>query len=142
MNRPKRNQAEKLQLESTNTKNTDERPEARGATKEQWVKQIYPVRRNDDLYDDNSQISSESVRAPRVHFVTQRRNEILPPSPTYHLYDRESRARNLDKEIPRDLPTRDLPGRDLSREFDYYYHQPRYTRHYNPIPPPPPPYYR
>ncbi|XP_049826401.1 uncharacterized protein LOC109608324 isoform X2 [Aethina tumida] len=89
-------------------------------TKESWMKQPYPVRRSDSIhYDDNIPASSESVRAPRVHFVTQRRLESGMP----RSYEREARAKNFD---------RNDYFRDTSREMDYY--QPRYSRHYDPMP--------
>ncbi|CAH0562608.1 unnamed protein product [Brassicogethes aeneus] len=80
-------------------------------TKEQWTKQLYPVRRSDN-YEDNTQVSSETVRAPRVHFVTQRRLESNVPK----TYEREARSRDLST--------------DKTRDMDYY--QPRYSRHYSP----------
>lgn len=52
--------------------------EARGATKEQWIKQPYPVDFNSRVKDPaNDQLTSNTdqvnVRAPRVHFVTNQK---------------------------------------------------------------------
>lgn len=85
--------------------------EARGATNEQWVRQPVSVRRSDDYEEDSHQSSSDIVRAPRVHFVTQN---------TENRYDREGRARSLNSDLNRQL------SRDMSAEMDAY--RPRYTR--------------
>lgn len=100
----------------------DNARETRGATKEQWVKQPYPVRRSDDdlSYDDSVQ-SQTNVRAPRVHFVTQDLGEIPPLE---RRFDRQGRTRELNKEISKNW------ARDMSAEMDIY--QPRYTRNYDP----------
>ncbi|XP_023312713.1 uncharacterized protein LOC111692820, partial [Anoplophora glabripennis] len=99
--------------------------ETRGATKDQWVKQVYPVRRREELEDISATpTEKEIVRAPRVHFVTQGMSE-SSPRPEYTRYDREARARNLNKELSWNL------GRDPYRDMEYYY-QPRYTRNYMP----------
>ncbi|CAH1957552.1 unnamed protein product [Acanthoscelides obtectus] len=108
-------------------------PEPRGATKDQWVKQQYPVR-NDEIYDDPA--PRENVRAPRVNFVT---HGLGPPPPRY---GREPRVESRDIRNPRDpigehREPRGMVGlnkdfyerqliRDLSSEMDYYY--PRYSR--------------
>ncbi|KAJ8949094.1 hypothetical protein NQ318_016999 [Aromia moschata] len=107
---------------------TETMRESRGATKEQWVKQEYPVRRSD--HEDNSLTSSEqdNLRAPRVRFVTQGMSESAP-RPEYNRYDREARSRNLNKELAWNL------ARDPYRDMDLY--QPRYTRNYVPRSDPP-----
>lgn len=44
--------------------NEDLNREARGATKDYWVKQVYPIRKSDEMsFDDNIPSSSENVRA-------------------------------------------------------------------------------
>lgn len=101
--------------------------EPRGATRDQWVKQPYPVRRRDELEDTPAApAEKEVVRAPRVHFVTQGMSD-SSPGPEYTRYDREARARNLNKELAWNLE------RDPYRDMEYF--QPRYTRNYN-MPPP------
>ncbi|XP_017784279.1 PREDICTED: uncharacterized protein LOC108567967 [Nicrophorus vespilloides] len=102
--------------------------EPRGATKEQWIKQPYPVQTTDPdrNYEDSVASASETARAPRVHFVTQRRSESAPPL-VYHSYDREGRSRE---------PNNRQLSRDLDRDMEYY---PRPARHYNPYRDP---YYR
>lgn len=83
--------------------------EPRGATRDYWLKQEYPVRVNPE---EPSSSASENVRAPRVHFVTQRRSESAP-APVYRQYNYE---RNFQE--PRG-------GRE------YYSRQ---ARHYDPYP--------
>lgn len=101
--------------------------EARGATKDQWIKQVYPVRRGEEIEDNSAQpAEKEVVRPPRVHFVTQGVSESFS-RPEYSRYDREARAHNLNKELAWNL------GRDPYREMEYNY-QPRHTRNYMPPP--------
>nr|CAI5865575.1 unnamed protein product [Callosobruchus analis] len=134
-NRPKHNieafsNFQKLEASPSESFRTWDSPrEPRGATKEQWVKQQYPVR-NDETYDDPA--PSENVRAPRVNFVTHG----LGPPPSR--YEREPRIDTRETREPRDYrEPRGMVGlnkdfydrqliRDLSSEMDYYY--PRYSR--------------
>lgn len=123
--------------------------EPRGATKEQWVKQPYPVHAlsvDDNNYDDTVPSPSD-VRAPRVHFVTQRRLETAPPQGNYGNYEREGRSRDLSRDSVREPPraaSRNPPPRKPERE--YFPEQP--LKHYDPYPPRPfipyrdDPYYR
>ncbi|KAJ8927277.1 hypothetical protein NQ314_020280, partial [Rhamnusium bicolor] len=117
---------EKLIMESRND-DKDTQRETRGATKDQWVKQMYPVRRNEE-HEDNTPSSTEheneNIRAPRVHFVTQGMSESAL-RPEYNRYDREARARSLNKELSNDRymnydrrePWDDYTSR--SRYYDY-----------------------
>lgn len=87
--------------------------EARGAIKEEWVKQVYPVRKEDEMsFEDNIPSSSEHLRVPRVHFVTQKFTDNRLASSDMRPYDRESRSRRIDH-----LPMRD-PPRDLARDIE------------------------
>ncbi|KAF2884349.1 hypothetical protein ILUMI_21798 [Ignelater luminosus] len=110
--------------------------EPRGATKEQWVKQPYPVHSvsiDENNYEDNIPSPSE-VRAPRVHFVTQRRLESAPPNNgNFGNFEREGRARDFSKDSPREAPrtaARTPPPRKPERE--YYPERP--LKHYEPYP--------
>ncbi|KAL1493334.1 hypothetical protein ABEB36_011408 [Hypothenemus hampei] len=132
-------QAAKLIIDSTEE---DQNREARAAIQEHWTKQEYPVRKDEMLFS-----SSEHVRAPRVHFVTQNRlhDSRLAPS-EFRPYERESRARYILDVEPRDLPPpprRDDPyyrryrsyeGPPSEREFYrdelYSRHNTRNYRHY------------
>ncbi|KAB0800995.1 hypothetical protein PPYR_05349 [Photinus pyralis] len=92
--------------------------EARGATREQWVKQPYPVTIDDTNFEDNMAASSD--RAPRAHFVTQRR---LEPSPAiYRMQEREGRSRELYRDSDRDLPP--SASRVPPSHFEYYPERP------------------
>ncbi|XP_056636454.1 uncharacterized protein LOC130445012 [Diorhabda sublineata] len=95
----------------------DNTRETRGVTKDQWVKQPFPVQREETAYDDSVQFSSDTLRAPRVHFVT---NGIEQKDPLEYKFDRQSRSRSLNRYSPT----------DLSAEMDYY--QPRFARNYVP----------
>lgn len=120
--------------------------EPRGAIKDQWIKQPYPVQsKSETSYEDVSPSATESVRAPRVHFVTQRRSE-SSASPVYRQYNFEANRNYKDspRDAPRDAP-RDSP-RDSPAPRDFYVRQ---SRHYDPYPQPPSyyenrrdPYYR
>lgn len=99
--------------------NEDLNREARGATKDYWVKQVYPIRKSDEMsFDDNIPSSSENVRAPRVHFVTQKFGDNGLASTELRSFEREPRSRHLDREPPREL-SRDL-NREVGREIPYY----------------------
>lgn len=103
--------------------------EPRGATKEQWAKQPYIVRKNDDddelTLSDNFHSPTENVRAPRVQFVTH--SLIDTPSSNNLQHERERGGRKWDDDVaPRNL------ARDLSPEMNYYH--PRYMRNYAPTP--------
>lgn len=106
--------------------------EPRGVTKEQWIKQPYPVQNKaESNYEDVSLSASENVRAPRVHFVTQRRSESAPPA-IYRQYDPDGSSR--DKDLARDS-LRNVPR---ATDRDFYV---RRSRHYDPYLLPPPHYY-
>lgn len=75
--------------------------EPRGATKEQWIRQPYPVRVTNENNYDNVPASSDEVRAPRVHFVTQKRAEATPP--VYKNLEREGRGRDFTREEPKEV---------------------------------------
>ncbi|KAJ8912201.1 hypothetical protein NQ315_003805 [Exocentrus adspersus] len=124
---------EKLVMNHPDEFDEDELPrETRGATKDQWVKQLYPVRRRDELEDNTAAAAAaekEFVRAPRVHFVTQGMSESSPRYDFYSRYDREGRARDLNKELTYSL------GRDPYRDMNFY-QDPGHSRHY--VPPPQP----
>ncbi|CAG9759809.1 unnamed protein product [Ceutorhynchus assimilis] len=97
----------------------DSNREARGAIKEHWAKQVYPVRKSDELtFDDSFPLSSENARTPRVHFVTQKfaDNRLAPSDRSDRSYDREPRSRQLD-EPPREL-TKEFE-RDIERQNPY-----------------------
>ncbi|KAF5277244.1 hypothetical protein FQR65_LT00352 [Abscondita terminalis] len=79
--------------------------EPRGVIKEQWIKQPYPVRSptaNDNNFDDSASAST-NVKAPRVHFVTQKRLESAPPA-VYRTYEREGRSRDVHRDSEREIP--------------------------------------
>lgn len=125
-----------------NEPGTDREP--RGATKEQWIKQPYPVERP---VDDNVPSASDNIRAPRVHFVTQRRpgqnnapgavpdqrqapTQPPPPPPPFHrMHDeREGRTRDFDRYAP---PQPYYPAYPRPRSYDPYrprYYDPYYER--------------
>ncbi|KAK5639204.1 hypothetical protein RI129_011696 [Pyrocoelia pectoralis] len=88
--------------------------EPRGAIREQWVKQPYPVIVDDTHFEDS--IMENSDRVPRAHFVTQRR---LEPSPAiYRMYEREGRSRDTFRDLDRDLPP--SASRVPPPNYDYY----------------------
>ncbi|XP_030756559.1 uncharacterized protein LOC115882546 [Sitophilus oryzae] len=94
---------------------------SREITNEQWVKQVYPVRRPDEFaFDDNLPSSSENFRVPRVNFVTQKLSDSGLASTDVRSSGRQARARNLDRDIARDYP------KDLLRDESYYDRRPRY----------------
>lgn len=138
---------EKMVMERDfNEPGTDREP--RGATKEQWIKQPYPVERP---VDDNVPSASDSIRAPRVHFVTQRRpgqnnnqgviqenrqpqtpppppGPPAPQPPPYHrMHDeREGRTRDFDPYSRPPPPPQSpyYPAYPRPRSYDPY--RPRY----------------
>lgn len=94
--------------------------EARGSTKEQWVKQPYPVRtvNIDDSYGDNIPSYSD-VGIPRVHFVTQRRFKSAT-TPVNQQYEREGRSRDIYRDSEsRNEPQTFPPERIVRRYEDY-----------------------
>ncbi|KAH1023411.1 hypothetical protein HUJ04_012616 [Dendroctonus ponderosae] len=102
--------SQKLMMEASDE---DMNREARGAIKEEWVKQVYPVRKEDEMsFEDNIPSSSEHLRVPRVHFVTQKFTDNRLASSDMRPYDREPRSRRIDR-----LPVRD-PPRDLARDIE------------------------
>ncbi|XP_050502115.1 uncharacterized protein LOC114326850 isoform X2 [Diabrotica virgifera virgifera] len=116
-------QSQILAGESTNTNNITR--ETRGATKEQWVKHSYPVQRDETNFDDNIQLASNSVRAPRVHFVTNG----MQDRDRDRDRDRDHLEYKLNKEA-RYAPNTKYSPTDLSAEQNYY--QPRFARNYTP----------
>ncbi|KAK4871953.1 hypothetical protein RN001_016077 [Aquatica leii] len=104
--------------------------EPRGVVKEQWVKQPYPVRSM--FPNDDSVTASTDAKAPRVHFVTQRRLESSPPV-VYRTYEREGRSRDVHRDGERDLP------RSASRPPPRveYYPSERPLKRFEPFPPRP-----
>lgn len=112
--------------------------EPRGATKEQWLKQPYPVERGEE---DNVPSASDNIRAPRVHFVTQRRPNSdsrqppppPPPGPAFHSAtypvfrpydDRGARSRDFDpyvQPLPHNYPRPRSYDPYNSRYYDPYY---------------------
>lgn len=114
--------------------------EPRRAMKNQWFKQPYSIESKlESSYEDVSSSASENVRAPRVHFVTQRRSE-SSATPVYRQFNYEGNRNTKDSPIDPLLN----PLRNQDRDFYV-----RQSRHYDPYPPPPnyysqrrDPYYR
>lgn len=107
--------------------------EPRRAMKNQWFKQPYTVESKvENSYEDISPSASENVRAPRVHFVTQRRSE-SSATPVYRQFNNYDGRRNV-----KDLPIDPLLNTPRNQDRDFYVRQ---SRHYDPYPPPPSSYY-
>ncbi|XP_066254893.1 uncharacterized protein [Euwallacea similis] len=127
--------------------------ESRGAKVEHWMKNVYPVSKGDEVaFNDNLPSSSDSIRAPRVHFVTQNFEDNRLAHSELRPYEREARARYFDRESERAfapervlaperslvseralLPERGLPPRDLDREMTRDNPYRRRFRSYGPL---------
>lgn len=107
--------------------------EPRGAMKEQWIKQPYPVQMpQESNYNDNIPASSDNIRAPRVHFVTHRVSESTHMPSIYRSFDRDGRSRDFDKDFVGDL-SKDI-ARDMDREYSFrsgYRMEPSHSYRYN-----------
>ncbi|XP_018330401.1 uncharacterized protein LOC108740542 [Agrilus planipennis] len=93
-----------VELSEEKNEDKDDREDAtsyrltRSASQEQWVKQPYPVQKVNEEEDTES---SDNIRAPKVHFVTQKRT------------DNGNGFGNVDRELERE---RSFP-RGRSRSF-------------------------
>ncbi|KAF5276692.1 hypothetical protein FQA39_LY06496 [Lamprigera yunnana] len=106
--------------------------EARGAINDHWIRQPYPVRSlvdDNNNFDDNLPAPSD-IRAPRVHFVTQRRLESAP-SPVYKMYERQGRSRDMHRDNEMEF-ARGAPRMPPHME---YYPSERPLKRFEPLPP-------
>lgn len=125
---------EKISMQS-NDNDYDNGREPRGAMREQWLKQPYPVQvLRESNYEDVSPLPSESIRAPKVHFVTHRVSEFEQSPPFYRSFEREGRSGDLKGDFIGDIPNdgvRDM-NRDSSYRSGYRYDPHVYRQRYEP----------
>ncbi|KAL3289396.1 hypothetical protein HHI36_022825 [Cryptolaemus montrouzieri] len=93
--------------------------EPRGLTRQEWVKFPYRLQENNERYDDSAAASTDVVKAPRVHFVTQRRSDSVE-NPLLYRNERQGR----DSDLPREAR-----GSVREREPSF---SPRFPRRYEP----------
>ncbi|KAK9890000.1 hypothetical protein WA026_008814 [Henosepilachna vigintioctopunctata] len=111
-NRQKFTKSAKITLENENLEMETNR-EPRGLTRQEWVKFPYQLQQSNEPYADSS--GTDLVKAPRVHFVTQRRSENVE-LPLVYRNERQGR----DSDLPREAR-----GNINMREKDWSY-RPRF----------------